>query len=178
MPSQMLLPADLDLFSVHSLPELRKPGIEGQVKAFSFPPELRGLQVCCVRSPPSDQSPYRGPVSRPVVSDSGTPWTAAARPLSVLHHLPKFAQVHVYCIGNAIRLSHPLTPWVCLNRLVSWLRLSLSVAISELCRQYEQSRTLCSVTCCRIHILCLFLKVHGHTLGPHKGRQANEQTLL
>ena len=30
--------------------------------------------------------------------------------LSVLHHLPKFAQVHVYCIGDAIQPSHPLMP--------------------------------------------------------------------
>ena len=30
--------------------------------------------------------------------------------LSVPHHLPKFAQVHVDCIGDAIPLSHPLTP--------------------------------------------------------------------
>ena len=28
----------------------------------------------------------------------------------VLHHLPKFAQVHVYCIGDAIQPSHPQTP--------------------------------------------------------------------
>ena len=112
----MLLPSDLDLFSIRSLPELRKPAIEGQVKAFSVPPELRGLQVCCVRSPPSDQSPYRGPGSRPVVSDSSGPHgLQQPRPLSVPHHLPKFAQVHVYCIGNAIQLSHPLTPWVCLK---------------------------------------------------------------
>ena len=26
------------------------------------------------------------------------------------HHLPKFAQVHVHCIGDAIELSHPLMP--------------------------------------------------------------------
>ena len=30
--------------------------------------------------------------------------------LSVPHHLPKFAQVHVHCIGDAIQPSHPLTP--------------------------------------------------------------------
>ena len=30
--------------------------------------------------------------------------------LPVLHHLPKFAQVHVHCIGDAIKPSHPLTP--------------------------------------------------------------------
>ena len=26
------------------------------------------------------------------------------------HHLPKFAQVHVHCIGEAIQPSHPLMP--------------------------------------------------------------------
>ena len=30
--------------------------------------------------------------------------------LSVPHHLPKFAQVHVHCIDDAIQPSHPLTP--------------------------------------------------------------------
>ena len=30
--------------------------------------------------------------------------------LSVPHHLPKFAQVDVHCISDAIHLSHPLTP--------------------------------------------------------------------
>ena len=30
--------------------------------------------------------------------------------LLVPHHLPEFAQVHVHCIGNAIRPSYPLTP--------------------------------------------------------------------
>ena len=30
--------------------------------------------------------------------------------LSVPHHLPKVAQVHVYCIGDAIQPSYPLTP--------------------------------------------------------------------
>ena len=29
--------------------------------------------------------------------------------LTVPHHLPEFAQVHVHCIGDAIQLSHPLT---------------------------------------------------------------------
>ena len=28
----------------------------------------------------------------------------------VLHHLPEFAQVHVYCISDAIQPSHPLMP--------------------------------------------------------------------
>ena len=31
--------------------------------------------------------------------------------LSVPHHLPKFAQVHVHCILDAIQPSHPLTPF-------------------------------------------------------------------
>ena len=30
--------------------------------------------------------------------------------LPVLHHLPEFAQVHFYCIGDAIQPSHPLMP--------------------------------------------------------------------
>ena len=31
--------------------------------------------------------------------------------LSVLHHLPEFAQVHVHCIDNVIQPSHSLTPY-------------------------------------------------------------------
>ena len=30
--------------------------------------------------------------------------------LSVLHHLPEFAQVHVHCISDAVEPSHLLTP--------------------------------------------------------------------
>ena len=30
--------------------------------------------------------------------------------LPVLHHLPKFAQVHLHCIGDIFQPSHPLTP--------------------------------------------------------------------
>ncbi|CAN0486505.1 unnamed protein product [Rangifer tarandus platyrhynchus] len=30
--------------------------------------------------------------------------------LSVPHHLPKFAQVHVHCIGDTIQPFHPLMP--------------------------------------------------------------------
>ena len=30
--------------------------------------------------------------------------------LPVPHHLPKFAQVNVHCIGDAIQPSHPLMP--------------------------------------------------------------------
>ena len=30
--------------------------------------------------------------------------------LSVPHHLPEFAQVHVHYIGNAVQSSHPLIP--------------------------------------------------------------------
>ena len=30
--------------------------------------------------------------------------------LPVPHHLPEFAQVHIHWIGDAIQLSHPLTP--------------------------------------------------------------------
>ena len=38
-----------------------------------------------------------------------TPWTAASTPgLPVPHHLPKFFQVQVHCIGDAIQPSHLL----------------------------------------------------------------------
>ena len=30
--------------------------------------------------------------------------------LSVSYHLPKLAQVHVHCVGDAIQSSHPLMP--------------------------------------------------------------------
>ena len=36
--------------------------------------------------------------------DSSTPG------LPIPHHLPKYAQVHVHCIGVAIQPSYPLTP--------------------------------------------------------------------
>ena len=39
-----------------------------------------------------------------------TPMNCSTSGLSVPHHLPKFAQVHVHCIGDAIQPSHPLTP--------------------------------------------------------------------
>ena len=30
--------------------------------------------------------------------------------LPVPHHLPKFAQIHIHCLIDALQLSHPLTP--------------------------------------------------------------------
>ena len=48
--------------------------------------------------------------SRPVVSDSLQPQDCSTPGLFVRHHLPEFAQVHVCCCGDAIQLSHPLTP--------------------------------------------------------------------
>ena len=38
------------------------------------------------------------------------PMDGSTPDLSVPHHLPKFAQVHVHCTGDAIQPSHPLTP--------------------------------------------------------------------
>ena len=37
--------------------------------------------------------------------------------LSVPHHLPKFAHVHVHCISDAIQPSHPLSPLLFLPSL-------------------------------------------------------------
>ena len=29
---------------------------------------------------------------------------------SILHYFPEFAQIHVYCVNDAIQPSHPLLP--------------------------------------------------------------------
>ena len=39
-----------------------------------------------------------------------TPMDHSTPGLLIPHHLPKFAQVHILCIGDAIQLSHPLMP--------------------------------------------------------------------
>ena len=49
-------------------------------------------------------------VESPVVSDSLQSHGLSMPGFSVPHHLPKFAQVHVHCISDAIRPSHSLTP--------------------------------------------------------------------
>ena len=47
----------------------------------------------------------------PIMSDvSVTPMDCSTPGFPVPHHLLKFAQVHFYCIGDAIQPSHPLTP--------------------------------------------------------------------
>ena len=54
--------------------------------------------------------------SHPVISDSLQPHGPQhARSLCIPHHLPKFAQVHVHCIGDGIQPSHPLTTSSVLN---------------------------------------------------------------
>ena len=42
--------------------------------------------------------------------------------LPVPHHFPKFAQVHVHCIGDAIQPSHPLMPSFLLPSIVPSIR--------------------------------------------------------
>ena len=44
------------------------------------------------------------------MSDSLGPHDCSTPGLSVPHHLLKFAQVNVHCIGDATQPSHPLTP--------------------------------------------------------------------
>ena len=41
----------------------------------------------------------------------GDPMDCSTPGLPVPHHLPKFSQVHVHCISDAIQPSHPLTPY-------------------------------------------------------------------
>ena len=45
--------------------------------------------------------------SHPVMSDSLWSMDSNTSGFSVPHHLPKFAQVHVHCISDAIQPSHP-----------------------------------------------------------------------
>ena len=49
--------------------------------------------------------------SSPVLFDSLWPHGLLHARIPVPHHLPKFAQVHVHWIGDAILPSHPLTPF-------------------------------------------------------------------
>ena len=39
-----------------------------------------------------------------------SPMDCSTPGLPIPHHLPKFAQVHVHCISDATKPSHPLTP--------------------------------------------------------------------
>ena len=66
--------------------------------------------------------------SHPVVSDSLDPMDCSMPCFSVPHHLPKLAQVHVHCIGDAIQPSHPLTPLFsfCLQFFSAWGTVPLS----------------------------------------------------
>ena len=42
--------------------------------------------------------------------------------LPVPHHLPKFAQVHVHCISDAVQPSHPLMPLLLLPSIFASIR--------------------------------------------------------
>ena len=46
----------------------------------------------------------------PVMSNSCDPMNCSTTGLPVPHHLLEFAQVHAYCINDAIQPSHPLMP--------------------------------------------------------------------
>ena len=48
-------------------------------------------------------------LSSPVMSDSLQPH-GLRHALSLPHHLPKFVQIHVHCIGDASQPSYPLMP--------------------------------------------------------------------
>ena len=73
---------------------------------------------CVPLSVTPETAPCHGPLSMgllllfssPVMSDSLQPHGLFTPGLSVLHHLPKFAQVHVHCISDAIQPFHPLIP--------------------------------------------------------------------
>ena len=49
-------------------------------------------------------------VQSPSRVNSCNPMDCSTPGLTVPHHLPEFAQVHVHCIGDAVQSSHALTP--------------------------------------------------------------------
>ena len=60
--------------------------------------------------------------SCPVMSNSLWPkWLQYTRPICP-SHLPKFAQVHVHCISDAVQPSHPLTPFLFLPSIFPSIR--------------------------------------------------------
>ena len=50
------------------------------------------------------------------------PMDCSSPELPVPHYLPKFVQVHVHCIGDAIQSSHPLMPLLLLPSLFPSIR--------------------------------------------------------
>ena len=89
--------------------------------------------------------------SHPVISNSLWPHRGSKPGLPVPHHLSKFAQVHVYCIGDAIQPSHPLMPSSAVNLsqhqvLFQWVSCSHHVAkILELQLQHQSFQQVFSV---------------------------------
>ena len=50
------------------------------------------------------------------------PMDCSSPELPVPHYLPKFVQVHVHCIGDAIQSSHPLMPLLLLPSIFPSIR--------------------------------------------------------
>ena len=57
------------------------------------------------------------------------------------HHLPKFAQVHVHCIGDAIQPSHPQTPF---NSSTSFFFFLLCLPFKLFCLQFPAVSLYCA----------------------------------
>ena len=79
-----------------------------------------------------------------------TPMDCSIPGLSVPHHLPKFAQVHVYCIIDANLPSHPLMP-----SFPSVLNLSQHQGLFQwVCSLYQEPKVLASAS-------VLPMSIHG-----------------
>ena len=81
------------------------------------------------------------------------------------HHLPKFAQVHVHCIGDPIQPSHPLTPSSpALNlsqhqRLFQWVVCSHQMTtMPELQLQHQSFQQIFRVVFLKIGLISLLSK--------------------
>ena len=92
--------------------------------------------------------------------------------LPVPHHLPKFAQVHVHCIGDAIQPSHPLMPSSSALNLSQHQRLFQWVSCLHKFSSVTQSCwTLCNPMDCSTpglpvhHQLLELAQTHVHWVG-------------
>ena len=99
--------------------------------------------------------------------------------LSVPHHIPKFAQVHVHHIGDAIQSSHPPMPsspsalnifqnqglfqWVsCSHQMTKILEFQLQhLSFQQVFRVDFPLDWLVWFLCCQRDIYCLYIVDHG-----------------
>ena len=69
------------------------------------------------------------------------PMDCSTLDLPVPHHLPKFAQIHVYCINDALQPSHPLIPSPSLFFFFSFIFISWRLITLQYCSGFCHTLT-------------------------------------